>query len=294
MTSKCSVLNLRVDVGIVEIPMSTQNAVSTTVIVERPTSSRNREARIWLDLVLLLVQRDLRVRYRGSFLGYIWSMMNPLLYMVILTFVFRHLMRFEVKNLALFILSGILGWNLFQQSLVIGVNSIVANGALLRKVKVPSTLFPAASVCSVLVNFLLALAPYLIIAIATGGPLTAWVLALPIVLIPYLAFIFGLVLLVASLNVTYRDVGHVLEPLLTMAFYATPIVYPADRLPGVYRRILDFNPLTHFLALIRNCLYDGQPPSLITLGIVCLLALVSLGIGAVVYRKNRGQFIYNL
>lgn len=258
------------------------------------SSSRRRELRIWSNLVLLLVQRDLRIRYRGSLLGYLWSMMNPLLYMAILSFVFRQLMRFEIKNFSLFILSGIMAWNLFHQSLVIGVNSIVANGSLLRKVKVPSMLFPATSVCSVLVNFCLALGPFLVIALATGAKLTFWIFALPITLIPYLIFIYGLVLSLSTLNVAYRDVGHVLEPLLTMLFYATPIVYPIERLPEFYRFIIGMNPLTHFIQEIRRCLYDGQAPSLQDVILMTSLAFISLLCGIVIYRKNRDRFIYNL
>lgn len=250
--------------------------------------------RTWLDLVSLLVQRDLRIRYRGSFLGYLWSMMNPLLYMAILSFVFHHLMRFKVENYTSFILSGILVWNLFLQSMVIGVNSIIANGALLKKVKVPATLFPAASVCSVLVNFVLALGPYLLIAYFTGVNLTGWVLFLPFVLGPYLIFVFGMVLVVSTLNVRFRDVGHVMEPLLTMTFYATPVLYPIDMLPERYRAIIALNPMTHFVAQMRNVLFDGRAPEWAHLGIIYGLAAASIAVGAFVYRKNRDGFIYNL
>ena len=250
--------------------------------------------RTWLDLVILLVQRDLRVRYRGSFLGYLWSMMNPLLYMVILTFVFNHLMRFKVENYAVFILSGILIWNLFLQSLMIGVNSILANGALLRKVKVPATLFPAASVCSVLVNFVLALGPYLLIALFSGVKLTSSILMLPVILLPYLLFIFGLVLLVSSLNVRFRDIGHVMEPLLTMTFYATPVLYPIDMLPDFYRMIISLNPMTHYVADLRQVLFEGHWPHFQQIGLIYAMAAASLALGAFVYRKSRDGFIYNL
>lgn len=98
--------------------------------------------------------------------------MNPMLYMAILSFVFSHLMRFQVENYAAFVLSGIMIWNLFSQSLGIGVNSILANGSLLRKVRVPAALFPAASVFSVLINFILALIPFIIVSLFPGVNLT--------------------------------------------------------------------------------------------------------------------------
>jgi ABC-type polysaccharide/polyol phosphate export permease len=256
--------------------------------------TRTSPARTWLDLVWLLVQRDLRVRYRGSFLGYLWSMMNPLLYMGIMMFVFSHLMRFKVENYGSFILSGILAWNLFLQSLGIGVHSIVANGALLRKVKVPATLFPAASVCSVCVNFVLALGPYLIIAFFTGVKLTGWVLALPLILAPYLVFIFGVVLIVSTLNVRFRDVGHVMEPILTMGSYATPVFYPIEMLPERYQHIIRLNPLAHYVGTMRDVLWSGVFPPLAELATIYGLAALAFVVGVLVYRKNRDGFIYNL
>ncbi len=248
----------------------------------------------WKDLVILLVQRDLRVRYRGSFLGYVWSMMNPLLYMAILSFVFSHLMRVKIENYAAFILSGTLTWNLFHQSLMIGVNSILGNGALLRKVQVPAALFPAVSVCSVLVNFVLALGPYVLIALATGVQLTPWILALPLVIVPYLIFIYGLALFVGTMNISFRDVGHTLEPLLTMLFYASPIVYPVEMLPESYRKLLWLNPMTPFLTEMRSLLFYGRAPSAQGMTLIFALAFAAFVLGVLVYRKNRDGFVYNL
>ena len=248
----------------------------------------------WRDLVVLLVQRDLRVRYRGSFLGYLWSMMNPLLYMTILSFVFSHLMRFKIEHPAAFMLSGILCWNLFQQSLAIGVNSILNNGSLLRKVSVPAALFPAVSVCSVTVNFVLALLPFTIIALATGLDFSPQVFALPVLLLPYLIFIFGLTLMLGTLNIRFRDVGHTLEPLLQLLFYATPIVYPLEALPEKYRDLAWLNPLTPFISGIRDLMYKGTLPEPTKLIYVYVAAALTLALGVGVYRKNRDGFIYNL
>jgi ABC-2 type transport system permease protein len=248
----------------------------------------------WKDLVLLLVQRDLRVRYRGSILGYLWSMMNPLLTMIILTFVFSQLMRFKVENFAMFILSGILTWNVFHQGLSIGVNSILANCGLLRKVNVPAAIFPLASVASVLVNFLLALVPFSIVAAVTGLKITLWILMLPIYLVPLLVFTYGCGLTLASLNVKYRDVSHLLDPVLTMVFYATPIIYPVSVLPEKYSNILMVNPMSHFVELMRSALYTGTAPNVTSLYIVYGLAIAVLVMGLFTYRTNRDKFIYHL
>jgi ABC-type polysaccharide/polyol phosphate export permease len=255
---------------------------------------RSKSLNVWQDLVLFLVLRDLRVRYRGSFFGYLWSMMNPLLYMAILSFVFSHLLRFQIDNFPLFILSGILVWNLFQQSIVIGAHSVIQNGALLKKVKVPAILFPVASVCSVLINFILALIPYVLIGALTGLQFSKWFFFLPVILIPFLGFILGLVLLVASLNVRYQDIGHMMDPLLTMCFYATPIIYPLSMLPEKYQKLLFFNPIAHYVSQMRHVLFDGVAPGLINITIIYVLALISLLAGGLVFVWNRDQFIYSL
>lgn len=220
--------------------------------------------------------------------------MNPLLYMGILSFVFAHLMRFKIEHFSLFILSGILSWNLFQQSLSVGVHSIVANGSLLRKVQVPASLFPAVSVCSVLVNFALALGPFIIIALVTGLQLTAWIFLLPVIVLPYVLFIYGISLVLSSLNVSFRDIGHTLEPLLTMLFYATPIVYPMASLPEKYQNIAMLNPVAHFVVAFRDVLFDGRSPSSETLALLFAFAVVSLLIGIFAYRSQRDSFVYNL
>ena len=247
-----------------------------------------------IRLVFLFVQRDLRVRYRGSILGYVWSMVNPLLYMTILTFVFKHVMSVKVENYSMYILSGMLCWNLFHQSLAIGVNSLVSSGALLKKVKVSAILFPAAAECSVLVNFFLALIPYLIIGFFTGLNFTGWFFLLPLILIPYLIFIFGVALSVACLNVFFRDVGHTIDSILTIIFYATPIIYQTSTLPEKYQLILSFNPISHYLALIRDVMFLGRAPSLNHLAYALVFSSISLFIGLFIYAKTRDKIVFKI
>ena len=247
------------------------------------------------NLLWLLVLRDLRVRYRGSLLGYLWSMMNPLLFMAVLSFVFSHLMRFKsIENFSAFLLSGILVWNLFGQSVGAGVNSIVANGALLRKVKVPIMVFPAAVVGSVFINFCLALIPYFFLAMWGGVKPTIWLLSLPFLLLPFVVFTYGITVFVASLNVRFRDVGHVMEPALQILFYATPIVYPLSILPEKYHVFAWLNPITPFVTNARAVLYEGGAPAFGSVAVTYGLAVVALMLGASVYRKMRYTFVYHV
>ena len=221
--------------------------------------------------------------------------MNPLLTMATLSFVFSHLAKFDMPNYPLFLLSGILAWNLYNQSLAIGVNSIIANGALLKKLRVPAYLFPLVSITSVFVHFLLALIPFLILAVLVFKHDINFAFFLtPMYLLIFLLFIYGCTLLVSSLNVRYRDVSHTLDPILQLVFYATPIVYPVEVIPQKYSLFLKLNPLVYFIDLIRTVLFKQEIPS-IELTVTCsAIAIVFFLLGAGTYKLLRDDFVYDL
>lgn len=248
----------------------------------------------WLELLYLLVQRDLRVRYRGSVLGYLWSMLNPLLYMIILSAVFSYMMKARTQEYALFILAGIMTWNFFHQSMLIGMNSIVSSSHLLKKVSIPGLLFPTASVCGVLVNFVLSFIPFLLISVLLGHSLSFKVALIPVFMAIFFGFSWGMTTLIATINVKYRDVGHGMEAFMQMLFYATPIVYPVEMIPQHYRFIIDLNPMAYFIAIFRALLITNEYPTLRQVVTVCCLSVGASVVGYIVYRKNRDEFIYSL
>ena len=252
------------------------------------------KTKLWLGLVLLLVKKELKVRYKGSVFGYMWSMLNPLLYMCVLAFVFSHMMRFKTENYTLFILTGILAWNIFLQGVVLGSSSIVNNASLLKKVRVPATIFPAASVGSCLVNFLLAMVPFLIISLAITKSVPFYIVLVPLVLIPYAVFVFGIGLTLGSLNVMFRDISHMLEPILNMVFYATPIIYPPETIPERFRWLLNANPIATYIKVIRALLYERELPDATSIVLIFVFALVSLGCGLFVHSRTKNKFIYRL
>ena len=253
-----------------------------------------RKFKVTWDLLVLLVQKDLRVRYRGSVLGYSWSMLNPLLYMGILSLVFSFVMKFKVENYPIFILTGIVSWNLLHQSLMQGVHSIVSNGGLIRKVKLPISLFPTATVASVMVHFLLSLVAFFFVSIFLNFAVSWTWLLIPLILIPFAIFVWGLVMLVASVNVYFRDVGHTLDPLLQLVFYGTPIIYPAEVIPEKFRYLLLLNPVTHYVEAMRDILYRSVIPDMTTMMTICMLALVSAVMGMLTFKSLRGRFVYQL
>lgn len=248
-----------------------------------------------LDLVQTLVRRELSVKYRGSTLGYLWSMVNPLLFMLVISKVFSYIVK-DVPHYHLFVLSGILFWNLTSNSILGGTAAIVNGSSLMRKVKMPVWIFPVVPVLTFSTNFLLALIPYAIIYYFSGPDHVPAYWQLPFLVILYLGFLSGVTLTLSSLNVFFRDIGHVLEPLMVMVMYATPVIYDRNR-PGFSEKVreyLEWNPLTHFVEAGRSCLFWVEPIQaqqwLELIGMTC----VSLIIGVVVYRCTRNKFIFSL
>jgi ABC-type polysaccharide/polyol phosphate export permease len=261
--------------------------------VSKLKADRFKKTKHELSLVMLLVRRELKVKYRGSFLGYLWSMLNPLLFMLIISTVFKHIVK-NIPDYHLYVLSGILAWNAISLSLAQGAQSIVMNASLLRKVKTPAYLFPLVPIGSSLTNMCLALVPFSAVMLFSGRHPGVEILWLPFLIMAQAVFLYGAALTLGCLNVFFRDVGHVLEPLLTVAFYATPIIF--DRASGIVppklQFLLSFNPFVHFVEAFRVSLI-GYGSFSIERGFLILgLALASFGLGLLTYKLSRRKIIF--
>ncbi|HWN42859.1 MAG TPA: ABC transporter permease [Thermoanaerobaculia bacterium] len=242
------------------------------------------------DLVLALVARDLKVRYRRSMIGFVWTMLQPLLTMLVLRTVFSTL--FQAKstevpyNYAVFVLAGLLFWNFFSQSIVSSMNSLRGNAGLLQKLPVPTIVFPVATVLSGLVNLVLALVPLFLILLVTGHPLRPSLFFLPVSILLVAVFTLGAGLLLAPLAVFFSDVVELVGMLLTLLMYLTPIIYPKDIVPADWRWIVRFNPIRSILEVFRDPIYQGEIPPLSHLGVAVGVAVLALVIGSVVFTRT--------
>jgi ABC-type polysaccharide/polyol phosphate export permease len=237
------------------------------------------------DLVLALVARDLKVRYRRSAIGFAWTMLQPLLTMLVLTVVWSALFRFDITNYPVYVLSGLLFWNFFQQGTVAAMNSLRGNAQLLTRLPVPRWIFPLATVLAGLVNLLLALIPLLVILLATGHPLRPALLFLPVSILIAATFTLGVALLVSPLAVFFADVVELIVVLLTLLLYTTPVFYPASIVPPSYAWVVRFNPLRSLLDVFRDPIYLGNLPPGTQLAVAAALAVGLLWIGALLFRR---------
>jgi lipopolysaccharide transport system permease protein len=241
-------------------------------------------------LVAVLVQREVKARYRGAVLGLLWSFVNPLLLTVVYSIVFSIYLRIDMKNFPVFLLCGLLPWNCFVAGLIEGTAAIVSNGGIIKKVFLPAEVFPLVSVLSNAVHFLFSL-PILIGAVwLFDGPLTwAW-LALPAVLAVQIALTFGIVLLTSSLAAQYRDILHILPNVVMVLFFLSPIFYPNEMVPEQYRFLLTYNPLSYLVEAYHHICFEGLLPDTIGMSRVAFCTIVALGIGWWVFDRRREHF----
>jgi ABC-2 type transport system permease protein len=212
-------------------------------------------------------------------------MLQPLLTMLVLTVVWSSIFRFDIANYPVYVLSGLLFWNFFQQGTIAAMNSLRGNAQLLTRLPVPRWIFPLATILAGLVNLLLALVPLLVILLATGHPLRPALLFLPVSILIAGTFTLGVALLVSPLAVFFADVVELIVVLLTLLLYTTPVFYPASILPVRFDWVVRFNPLRWLLDVFRMPIYDGSLPPVKALVAAALLALVLLWVGALFFRR---------
>ncbi len=256
-----------------------------------------RELYLYRELLANLVRRELKVKYKRSFLGFFWSFLNPLLTMLVFTFVFSFVLRIPppknylgMASFPMFLLTALLPWNFFSLSLGAAVGSIVYNSNLIRKVYFPKEILPISLSFANLINFLLELLVLFVFLAILGYPFLGNIYYLVLIIFIELVFIIGISLVFAFLNVYFRDVQHFVGIILMVWFYATPIIYPQNMIPQVWRGIpvqmlLRLNPLTALVLCYRDVLYFGRAPDLSLLGYAALVSIITF-IGAYILFKR--------
>lgn len=241
-----------------------------------------------------LVVRDLKVKYRRSFLGYLWSLLNPLLMMVVMSVVFSYMFRFDIPNYPLYLICGQTLWNFFNESTNMALYSVLQNGALIKKVYIPKFIFPVSRVFSSFVTMSFSLVAILIVMLATGTAMHWEILLFPIPLFLLLVFSMGLGMMLSGLAVYFRDITH-LYGVITLAWmYATPIFYPLDAIPAEVAVWIEKNPMYLYITFFRDLvLYGTIPQPAIWIGCV-VWSLLATVIGLLVFRKLQKNFILYL
>jgi lipopolysaccharide transport system permease protein len=246
-----------------------------------------RELLLYRGLIQTLVLRDLKARYRGSALGLLWTLLNPLLHMAIYALVFSIYIRIETERYAAFLLCGLLPWIWLSSSLLTGATAIIEGGGLLKKVFFPPQVLPAVTVTVNFVNFLLSL-PLLFGILLLFKVTFGWaILALPLIMAAQFALTLGLTLIVSAASVRYRDIPPILGHMLTFWFFLTPIIYPVTQVPERFRALLFLNPLTPFFVAYQDALLYNKLVSWEAFGIIVCMGAMALLVGVFVFERLR-------
>lgn len=245
-------------------------------------------------LLFNLITRDLKVKYRKSVLGFLWSLLNPLLMMLVITAVFQNIFRFEVDFFPIYYLSGSLVFNFMSEATGSSLNSVVDGGPLIKKTYIPKYLFPMEKCLFAFVNMLFNLVAMFIVIFILNMPLTPVALLLPIPLIYVLFFSFGLGTLLASLNVFFRDIGHLYSVIITAWIYLTPIIYPINIIPDWLMPIVKINPMYYFVDYFRNVVMYNTIPGLMD-NLICIAFAVSFfAAGVLIMKLTQKKYMLHL
>ncbi|MFB0565096.1 MAG: ABC transporter permease [Candidatus Aminicenantaceae bacterium] len=252
-------------------------------------------------LIQNLVSRELKARYRGTILGFLWSFFNPLLLLVIYTIVFGFIIGPRDPSLggtpwlyALFLFCGVLPWGWFSSSSLESANVLIVQGNLIKKILFPSEILPIVVVFSNLVHFLFGVPILLLFIPILGKPYTPYLLFLPLVMLVQLVFSLAFSFFMSSLTVHFRDIKDILANLLTFWFFSSPIIYPMTfpsiQKSTILRTFLNLNPMTHIMQGYQNCVFFGTLIRWKRLGVTLLLSIILFFVGYYIFDRLRDSF----
>lgn len=246
------------------------------------------------ELIKTSVKKDIGGKYKHSFLGVLWSFINPLLQIAVYAIIFPLIMRNNIPNYTVFMVCGLIPWNYFATVINRASFTFIENGNIIKKVYFPREILPLSLVTSETINFLISTIIIICFTLAYGMGLTKYVLLYPLVLLVQYILLLGISLIVSSVTVYFRDLQHFIGVLLQLFFYATPIVYSIETIPENFRWILKINPMTYIIEGFRDIFYYHQIPDVKMLGIVLVIGILLCIVGYLIFNKLQKKFAEEL
>ena len=240
------------------------------------------------------VKKEIRGKYKGSFLGILWSFVNPLLSSLVYAIVFPFILKTTQENYLTFLIIGIIPWNIFITTIMQGTSCILINAGIIKKVYFPREILPISVATSGLVNFLISLIVIFLFIIFSGIGFSWYILLLPFVILVQYLFSLGLIFFSSAINVYVRDAEYLINFILSMLFYATPIIYSSSLFPEKFQFILELNPMTQIITCYRDILLYKCPPHFKRLGVVFIVSLLLVWLGHKFFKKLEKGFAEEL
>ena len=246
------------------------------------------------ELLKTNIKKEIRGKYKGSWLGVLWTFLNPLLMLAVYAFVFPYILRVNVDNYTIFMIVALIPWNFFTTAIQSGTGSVVANGNILKKVYFPREIIPISITTSQLVNFLITCIIMAVFIIFSGVGFSVHALLFPLLVLIQYILILGLTFILSALTVFVRDIDHFVSVILMLGFYATPIVYQGEMLPKKFQIFLKLNPMAQLVEAYRSILYYHRMPDMTMLVIWGLGSVALLVVGYLIFKKLEKSFVEEL
>lgn len=250
---------------------------------------KNRQIQYIVDLITELAKKELKVRYKNSFLGYLWSVLSPLCSAVVFFVAFKVVIKLKIENYVLFLISGLFCWQWFTNSVFASTNLFLQNSTLIKKVNFPRDTLVYSMVLNDLVHFVLAMPVIFLFMIIYKQRFSEHLLLLPVLIVLQFLFVSGVSLVVSSLNLFFRDLERLVVVFVNLLFYMTPIIYSDQMVPQKYKFILWLNPMSYFVVLYRG-VFIFNKTYYDRLLVITVYSLVVFIIGYKIYRKLQWRF----
>ena len=236
------------------------------------------------------VKKDIRGKYKGSFLGVLWSFINPLLSVLVYAIVFPYIMRIKVENYLIYLITGIIPWTFFTSSINMGLISVLSSADIIKKVYFPRIILPISTVTSCLVNFLISCLIIVLFCLGSGLGISFQILWLPLIALIQYIMLLGFTFILSAIEMYMRDIEHIVNFILSMAFYVTPILYTPDIFPENLAWVLKVNPMAYLVNAYRSIFFYQKMPDLIGLGVVSIFSIFLFMIGYLIFEKLQKGF----
>ncbi len=240
------------------------------------------------------IKKEFRGKYKKSFLGVLWSFLNPLFQLLIYALVFPFLLKNNVSNYTIFLIVALFPWNFFNLTVIQSAACIVANGGIIKKVYFPREILPISTATSNLINFLISSLIVFSALFISGIGLTKAVLVLPLIILIQYILQLGLSFILSAITVYVRDVEYLINVIMMLAFYLSPIVYSTDMIPSKYLPFFKLNPMFHIIGYYRDILYYGKIPEMGSVLMLLFACIIILMVGYLIFRKFEKRFAEEL
>ncbi len=246
------------------------------------------------ELLKTNVKKEIRGKYKNSFLGVLWSFLNPLLQIAVYAIVFPLILRNTQENYVIFLCCGLIPWTFFSTAITRSAFTMIENGNILKKVYFPREILPISVVTSEAVNFLISTIIILAFVLCSGLGITKYVLLYPLIFVAQYLLLLAISFIVSSICVYIRDLQHFIGVFLQLLFYATPIVYAPDSIPENFKWILNLNPMTYIINAYRDIFYNQTMPDVKAIFILICVVIVAIVIGYLIFNKLQKRFAEQL